>query len=451
MPSDGISTDALHYDLREAATWLKRVYSESPPGWGWVQHIPPNAQNTAEVLLALLSLPERDPSPEFPDVVRSCVEHNLVNCNRSATRNLAWATRALIEVRRQNAYEAADTLDGSIGSGLDALRQLQNPDGGWPEVADEPSQVTWTALTLMLLGGELPEDSVAAATDYLEGAQRSDGGWPLWTMSPDEVEARFKDHPRMIASASSQVNSNAACTAYAVLALGRRSRNYRAQKRGVAWLIAHIDEHGRLPLFQQVSVIESEVSTFRHFSTCWALQAILAVDPQFVFNDRVASLVMYLLGLRDQATGGWRASEDSDPYTWATCNAIYAMRSVLQALQRVNPDMFLVLAQWHRFRELAASSWFEVRGHRLSVNASAALAIAVLTTVICALATALLFGHAFPIEFVGIPIFVVMAALPWLVYLRVGHGLSWGSGVGWVAAVGSVAIGLLYALVEYVK
>ena len=451
MPPEALRTQDLRYDLRDAATWLQRVYSAAPSGWGWVQHIPPNAQNTAEVLLALLSLPEQDRFADFPNVLRSCVKDQLIDCTRSATRNIAWVTRALIQIRAQEAYEPANSLDGPIRSGVDALRQLQNRDGGWPEVAAEPSQVTWTALTLILLGDELPPATVAAATDYLEGAQRSDGGWPLWTLSLDEVEERFKDHPRMIASASSQVNSNAACTAYAVLALSQRRRNDRGQKRGVAWLIEHIDEHGHLPLFQQASVIESEVSTFRHFSTCWALQAILSVDPGLIFNDRVASLVMYLLGLRDQATGGWRASEDSDPYTWATCNAIYTLRGVIQALQHVNPDMFLVLAQWHHARELASSSWFEIRGHRLAVNTSAALAIAVFTTVICALATALLFGHAFAIEFVGIPLFVILAALPWLVYLRVNHGLSWGSGVGWVVAVGSVTIGLLYALAEYVK
>lgn len=153
-------------------------------------------------------------------------------------------------------------------------------------------------MTLILLHDHLLAPSkVARAVRFLARAQNADGGWGLWNISEEEVERLFRSHPRLVARASSQVASNAACTALATLALSLTDQRQGRVSVGVKWLLTHTLDSGGWPVFQQIGLRKGETYTYRHFSTTWAVQALLAVNENYIYDETVIAGVMYLFKL----------------------------------------------------------------------------------------------------------------------------------------------------------
>lgn len=449
--------DVVH-DVNEymdlALRWLVKVYDQEKCGWGWIQHIPANEQNTSEVVVALLNHGRN--KYEFLELVRECAREQLLVAKAQVTQDWVWVTKALLELRRFGVFESDSEekklLDLAIGQGLAKIQELwDSRNGGWPDSAGAPSQITWTGVVLYFLHEYLPVRQVNAAKKFLARAQNADGGWGLWKMSVEEVEEMFADHPRLISRAAAQINSNAGCTALAVLALERVEHAPGQVRKGVKWLLENTMENGGWPVFHQVGVRGSAVYTWRHFSTAWAIRALLAVDSRLIFDPEVVSSVMYLIRLRDFATNGWRTSEDADPFTWATCNALDALADALACLNKKPAELFQVIAEWHHERHLVNIVTLKLLGSNMIFNKSASLAFAFITSILLMVNSILFFGRSEVVLLSGLGTLLMVSGVPWTLYVRAHYKERWIDAYGIVYGILGVIIGLVLSIIVYVK
>jgi hypothetical protein len=402
---------------REALRWLVSIYDPVAGGWGWLAHIPPNEQNTAEVIVALAKH-AHDIEP-YREILLESVERQLLNSQAAVTKDWIWVAYALITVKNAGLYPDEVALDKSITAALHEVENLWDTrEGGWPDCAGEPCQTTWTALSLILLHEYLPPPMVGRALRFLARAQNGDGGWGLWKISEAEIEERFRSHPRLIARASSQIASNAASTALATLALTLTKSAPGRAEEGVRWLLSHAMDTGGWAVFQQIGVRLGETFTYRHFSTVWAIRALLAVDQGNIYNETVIAGVMYLIRLQDIATNGWRSAEDADPFTWATCNALDAMADVSRCLLVRTTSMFSIISEWHQTRHLREIGTVDALGTRFVFNRQAALAASLSITVMAAFGIVILAWSPKPLQLAGAGVLSLATGIPWVILRR---------------------------------
>ncbi len=452
----GVADEGIQEYIDQALQWLISVYDPVLCGWGWLQHIPPNEQNTAEVVLALLR--DASESAHYTGVIAEAAEKQLMVPTSQVTKDWIWVTKALLEVQKRGMGPLTNEvkLGLAISRGLDEVSRLwDKTDGGWPDTGGERSQVTWTALTLVLLHDELPSEQVMKAARYLERSQNSDGGWGLWRFPTDEIERLFSGHPRLISRASAQVTSNAASTAHALLALKSVGGSHHRIQAGKQWLLDHISPTGGWPVFQQVGIRGTEVYTYRHFSTAWALRALLGIDPELVYDSQVASSIVYLISLRDEATGGWRSSEDSDPFTWATCNACDALRDVTDCLNQKLPSMFRVLIEWHQEHHLV-DAYTAKLGRTVYVFNNAASLVFSLVSTLCLILILIISVLTFAdssklILMVVTGAILLLIGFPWVLHVRAHMVQSWLDAYGIVFGIVGILVGVVMATLAYLR
>jgi hypothetical protein len=429
----------------DALGWLVNVHDNAACGWGWLAHIPPNEQNTAEVVVAFISHAE-DLDRHRPLLVR-CIERQLLASQAAVTKDWVWVAYALLTVKGAGLYPDETALDEAIANALrevDALWDAQ--EGGWPDSLGEPSQVTWTALSVILLHDHLAPNKVSRAIRFLARAQNADGGWGLWNISEHAVERMFQSHPRLIARASSQVASNAACTALSTLALSLTHEAPGRVSTGAKWLLTHALDSGGWPVFQQIGLRRGETYTYRHFSTTWTIRALLAVDRNYIYDDTVIAGVMYLIKLQDIATNGWRSAEDADPFTWATCNALDAVADISDCLLVRTPNMFSVISQWHQTRHLRGVATVESLGTRFVFNRPTSFAASLLITILAACSIALLAWTPKPFQLSSTAILGIIAGIPWVFHIKGLKQREWSESIIFVFTVVGLLIGVLLAI-----
>lgn len=85
------------------------------------------------------------------------------------------------------AMKLARVDETSLGAAADKLKQLQHKDGGWSQLADQPSDAYATATALMVLGQVLPtsrkEPFHQRGTVALRSMQLGDGTWKVASRS----------------------------------------------------------------------------------------------------------------------------------------------------------------------------------------------------------------------------------------------------------------------------
>lgn len=432
--------------LQESAlNWLIKVYDPTACGWGWLAHIPPNEQNTAEAVVAIIKHAQH--LDQYKPLLADSIKHQLLNPEASVTKDWVWVAYALITAKAAKVYPDEPALDKAISSSLREVEALYDErSGGWPECRDEPCQVTWTSLSLILLGDHLTPAKVARAVRFLQESQNSDGGWGLWNIPEEELEKQFQSHPRLIAQASSQIISNAACTAMATWALFKAGGLQRRISAGVKWLLSNTLETGGWPVYQQIGVRKGETYTYRHFSTGWAIQALLTVDNKYVYNESVAAGIMYLLRLQDVATHGWRSSEDSDPFTWVTCNALDALDLVSAALLVRSPDMFKILTQWYQTRHLREVVTVDAFKLRFMFNNTSSFAGSILITVLTVCSIALLREASKPFQLTTSALLCIVAGIPWVFHFKGASKREWSEAIIFVYTMVGLVIAVLLSI-----
>jgi Squalene-hopene cyclase C-terminal domain len=429
----------------DALRWLVSVHDAVACGWGWLAHIPPNEQNSAEVVVALIQ--HAEDLDQHRQLIVRCVERQLIASQAVVTKDWIWVAYALLTVKAARVYPDEAALDEAIDNALREVDALWDArEGGWPDSYGESCQVTWTALALILLRDYLTPTKVSRATRFLARAQNGDGGWGLWNISEDDVERLFQSHPRLIARASSQVASNAGCTALATLALSVTHEASGPVSTGVKWLLAHALDSGGWPVFQQIGLRRGETFTYRHFSTTWTIRALLAVDKNYIYDETVIAAVMYLINLQDIATNGWRSAEDADPFTWATCNALDAVAEISDCLLIKTPNMFRVISQWHQTRHLRGVATVQILRTRFVFNESTSLAGSLLITILVGCSIALLAGTPKPFQLISVAMLCLIAGIPWVFQLKGPQQREWGESLIIVLTVVGLIIGVLLAV-----
>jgi hypothetical protein len=160
----------------EALGWLISIHDATACGCGWLAHIPPNEQNTAEVVVAFIK--HAEDLNQYRRLLINCIKHQLLTPKASVTKDWIWVAYALITVKAAGLYPDKTAVDKAIANALREVDALYDQrDGGWPDSPGEPCQVTWTALTVILLNDHLAPSKVAQAVRFLARAQNADGGW----------------------------------------------------------------------------------------------------------------------------------------------------------------------------------------------------------------------------------------------------------------------------------
>ncbi|WP_280498459.1 hypothetical protein [Nocardia farcinica] len=146
-----------------AVEWLKRNQvgdGLGGAGWGWVPDVPPNPQNTAEVVCAFAALGRDIPRPEaVSQLVRRAVVHRDEGHDWpfQAPIDLAWKLRAL------HCLGAGVTDPDAIACRQALIAEQDGPTGGWRMSSRAgPISITATATAVQALAGSARDDEDSA-------------------------------------------------------------------------------------------------------------------------------------------------------------------------------------------------------------------------------------------------------------------------------------------------
>ncbi|MCL6548279.1 MAG: terpene cyclase/mutase family protein [Alicyclobacillus sp.] len=462
---DAFLLQGLYLDeIRSAIDWLMEIRQQHDGlvGWGWLQHIPPNEQNTAEVVHAsLLAV------PQLPDAA----VHTLYQAIRSfllqprdhgrISMDYCWMLMALQIVEQRLdwfSHVCNNTLfhreiQHAKAECVEWIRSQQNPDGGWGDTQGSISLVSRTAFAILALrevGG------VGSAVEWLLEQQNPDGGFGNRSANSTDAE-RLHEQLRYFTSQEKleyQHQSNAACTGLAMLALqySAHSAARSAIRRAHRWLMTHQQPGGGWPVFQEVGVRDGKVYTFRYFSTAWALQALILTGCCQYDDLPVLDAVDYLLSLQDEYTRGWRTSFDTDPFTWATCNAVVTLHHLRRnAAQMKSKNWVIILREWKELKRQRAIHTVKLFGRFYSFNMPVAVAFSAMFSVLSLLTVWIVshdLVHVRWADYVLTSVIVTIMGGPWIVATRFSdRNLNWLQSFSLVYGPIGVLLGLLLMLV----
>jgi hypothetical protein len=394
MP-DGV----FDHELAQACAWLLRVKTKTKggiPAWGWLQDYPPNAQNTAEVMIGLTQAGRADASLQ-----RGCVDYLVKSLDEPGCnlRDRGWITVALNEM----AKDGIVGLDDARREAAAAVLADQNDDGGWAVTRGETSIVPTTALAVEALRERTDDESrcaVKRGVEWMKSSCGPDGGWSL--ISPRggdtaEDDETLDPKARQIV-ADARNRSNAACTAFAMLTFIRTRSHRPYVERAAQWLLEMRTPHvpgvpstGGWDIFRERGIRRDEWYTFRHFSTAWSLIALCeARGEEFARSRDCLEATNYLLKLQDPVIrpgsvdgGGWRTSFDGEPYTWATVNAMSALTAVGEHLATTTGEKHLAALRAELTAVEARVTFVPSEGRqRLAFNGPSLMVAAIVVTLL---------------------------------------------------------------------
>jgi hypothetical protein len=423
-------------EVAAACAWLHRreVKVDGVVGgrWGWMQDVPSEYQNTAEVLVGLNAAAQLDEATftrAFEYLRESLTDPK---CN---VRDHGWVSLALRQLAPRGGAEA-ELLRKELN---DWLACQQNDDGGWGTRKDELSQVPTTALTVQALRGTHPERR-RRGIEWLVDAQHKDGSWALvgresaGTTDPSGETAHLDERAQRVIRRT-RTEPNAACTAFGVIALlddAPEDHDARLQK-AARWLLRNRIQRrgddastGGWMIFRERGIRANQWYTFRHFSTAWALIALTRLrGGEFATTREALEALDYMLGLQDplvrsdnviQQGGGWRTAPDGDPYTWSTVNAIMTLTELGPYIDPPGGKRTVgVLLEEMRQRHLRVAFLHTFGPHRIVANAHTALAVAIPITLVSGLWiwAEVRAGDPRWLVFVLATVAIVIVAVPW--------------------------------------
>ncbi|HEX3518391.1 MAG TPA: hypothetical protein VHT29_05095 [Solirubrobacteraceae bacterium] len=311
-----------------AVAWFGRHMidgSAGGAGWGWVPDVPPNPQNTAEVVCALTHIGR--PIPSHADALR------LIRCEvvDHASRG-DWAFRSLIDVAwRLRALRCLvkDDEDPDIVACASALVDAQEPGtGGW-RLAGSAGPVSITATcgaVLALMGLEGP-----IAT---EAAVRSGLAMLIGSIIQDDPRA----DPLYASAQAVDV------LARPEIALLGGPRTERAREKALDRVVASLTR-GHTGIQEEVFTRGAVTDIWRHMTLYLSLIAVAEAAPERVFEPAFRQALIEMMdlqqGQRDNINlGGFRTSEEGFVTSYATTQALHVLASIKTTLaERVNPAL----------------------------------------------------------------------------------------------------------------
>jgi hypothetical protein len=312
-----------------AASWFERNLIDDPEGgagWGWVPDVPPNPQNTAEVICALTDVGRPIPNK---DAAVALVRREIVT---HATRG-DWAFRSLIDVawrlRGLRCVVPDERADADIEACAKTLVEAQDSGtGGWRLAAGSDSEsITATCMAIIAL---LDLDS-AVETEKAVG----DG---LGMLVRLVLEGDPRAEPLY---ASSQIVQVLARPEIASLAGPRAAR---AVKITLDRVMAHL-QRGETGIEEEVFARGAVIDIWRHMTLHQALVAQAQAAPDSVFEPAFRRGLIELLDLQECGAdnvnyGGFRTSKEGFVTSYATTQALHTLASVNARLGgQVNPGL----------------------------------------------------------------------------------------------------------------
>jgi squalene-hopene/tetraprenyl-beta-curcumene cyclase len=272
-----------------------------------------------------------------------------------------------------------------------------------------------------------------------------------------DIDRKYQDLVNLpYADLKYQCSSNIACTGYAILALYEDvfdNHSFPVWK-AVKLIKNSQQKYGGWDVFSEVGIRAGSKYTFRHFSTAWALKALLFTKNADYTDECVITGINYLAQLQDPYYGGWRSSLDADNYTWATCNALETVKLVKSQLAEVKSKQFLqIVCDWWDLRKKDSSFYIKIGKVVFAFNAAAVLLFSVIFTImmffvmanVSGAITAVLLKMGFGSEQNGkftngivlvLGSFVI--GLPWVVFVKNVFKKdmeSWIDSIGWVYGI----------------
>jgi hypothetical protein len=310
-----------------AADWFGRnlvQHDDGYAGWGWSTDVPPNPQDTAEVVCALSRV--NRPVPEATAVLalvrRDAVSHSTRGeWEFHAPVDAAWRLRAL----RCFGVAAADA---DLVACRNALLAAQDADtGGW-SLADGVAAVSVTATTAAIRAlVELSASDDEAARAALRGTTFL-------------VSAMLAEDPRVDPNyAAAQIASLLAVPEIAGLG-GTRVR--RAHELATERVLSALDAGlGRL---EEEQIRRGSVAqTWHHATLQLSVAALASSDDRWVFHPTFRRAFIELLDYQQLSPihrdrGGFRTSREGFITSYATAQAVHALAQVRsQVGEWVNP------------------------------------------------------------------------------------------------------------------
>ncbi|MEU0505892.1 hypothetical protein [Nocardia sp. NPDC005998] len=313
-----------------AVDWLVRnirTDMTGAAGWGWVPDVPPNPQDTAEVVCALSEVGRS--IPDEAAVVRLLRQDSLAEDTRGprvfrAPIDMAWRLRAL----QCLGYGPTDPSVAACAAAL--LAEQDRETGGWRMSSRSGAiSVTATAEALRALVGVATSNGTPNAAAEAVGRGTN---FVVSALLDDDV--RFQP---LYASAQAAI----VLSLPEIAAFGGK-RIERA--RELAWEnILRTLRRGGAGVEEEIVRRGDVTDAWRHVSLHWAVTALAYAGGRLVFDPTFRKALKDLLDLQDTAPtlttrGGFRTSGEGFVTTYATTQAVEALGQLGQTLnERVNP------------------------------------------------------------------------------------------------------------------
>jgi hypothetical protein len=350
-----------------AAEWFTRTQSvvSNGAGWGWVSDVPPNPQNTAEVICALsgagIEVPNRAGAERL--VRSSMVDSPRGGWAFSEPIDIAWRLRAL------NALDVG-VGDPEVVAGVNALLSAQLADGCWRMADGEgPVSVTATACAVLALTAFPSENALVGARSAIRAL--SDGV----TSGRHEFGSAF-------------------AVALSGFVLSRQQVQHvsgRQVRRSLAVASDRLLEYLELRTYaaeEETFVRAGLIDTWRHLTLPLALRAVAAANPDAIFEQSFRDGLVAMLALQDTmpdnvSFGAFRSSRDGFITSYATTQAIEALTEVRVSLtEKVNPAIaFDLICRRDGAHHTDAQRIGSIGRHAIILNSTAALGFMVVSAV----------------------------------------------------------------------
>lgn len=351
--------------IQMAVAWL--LSSQLPhvsggAGWGWIPDVPPNPQNTAEVVCVL-----HRAGCEIPSATKVATLVRAIVVERPAGDE--WYFRTPIDVswrvRALRCLGVAETDDGLVAGIRSLLDQQDSESGGWRMSGYlGPVSITATAGAVIALIEGNSDDTernraITRGIAYLASA----------------VYQEPRSLPMYAAAHIATVLARPEITA-----IGDK-RAERAKDLAAERLLAGLRGSERdieTELFRR----DNFVDTWRHLTLHLAIGAVVAADSRSVLDPAVRAALIELLDMQEMDAlgiyrGGFRISAEGPVTSYATTQALEALQQVRPAInERVNPgSVYDEICRVEGAHPTDSQTVLSVRGHRLVMNSTAAEAL----------------------------------------------------------------------------
>ncbi|MEU0540560.1 hypothetical protein ABZ319_11860 [Nocardia sp. NPDC005978] len=352
-----------------AVDWLvqnQRTDTTGGAGWGWVPDVPPNPQDTAEVVCALIGIGGEVPNKA--EVVRLLQRDSVLGDPRGARVfrapiDMAWRLRALLAL----GFGPADRhVTGCVA---ELLAEQDPVTGGW-RMSSRTGAVSVTATTeaLRALVGVAPANNPA---DPITESVTRGIRFVVSALLDDDVQFR-----PLFASAQAAI----VLLLPEIASFGGK-RLERARELALAHVLETLRDGGAR--VEEETVRRGDVAdSWRHVSLHWAVTALACAGGGTIFDPAFRGALKDLLDLQDtepalSTRGGFRTSREGFVTTYATVQALAAMGGIRVTLnERVNPaKVFDLICRDEGTSPDDPQELLAIRGRSMVMNSYAGAAV----------------------------------------------------------------------------